>query len=586
MSNIAVCVRFRPLIARETPHRPDACCIHQFNNESFLFKEEKEGNLEFVFDRVFYEYSSQSDVFEFVAMPIVRDAMNAINGTIITYGQTGAGKTFSMEGPNMLMGDRDLKGILPRVSESIFKLIDNADATCEFIIKLSMVEIYMEKIRDLLDSRKDNLQVKEDKVRGIFIAGATEIYIQSEREMLQLLEAGVTSRAVGGTQMNSESSRSHCVSLITIQQSNTEDRSVKTGKLFLVDLAGSEKVEKTGVEGKLLNEAKTINKSLSALGNVINALTTEKSCHVPYRDSKLTRILQESLGGNSRTTLLCCCSPSSSNATETLSTLRFGTRAKQIKNKPKINAERGRPELELLLLKSEQECEKLKSQLIMLNARLHSLGGDDGQISSNLGLAIQRRDENKQDRKQDCNGVLLKLKNHLSKKAPMLDDITNTLEDLFAQEGIIMPSYFMEGAHDCVGMEDDDSYGENSITKSLICIQARMKDLMENCEMLTHENRNLKTELFAFERTLGSFPAGTVCHTNSSGSACEGSSYENKARVLRPVRGGNHVTREATVLTTSVTEKICKNKEASISKLIPSWKVYANQILSKLFFSS
>src|SRR5271156_1580811 len=149
--------------------------------------------------------------------------------------------------------------------------------------------------------------------------------------------------------MNAESSRSHSIFLITIQQRNTESGAQKTGNLYLVDLAGSEKVGKTGASGQTLEEAKKINKSLSALGMVINALTDGKSSHIPYRDSKLTRILQESLGGNSRTTLIINCSPSSYNDAETLSTLRFGMRAKTIKNKARMNVELSPAELKHLL---------------------------------------------------------------------------------------------------------------------------------------------------------------------------------------------------------------------------------------------
>ena len=153
------------------------------------------------------------------------------------------------------------------------------------------------------------------------------------------MRRGGQARAVAATNMNQESSRSHSIFVVTITQKNLESGSAKSGQLFLVDLAGSEKVGKTGASGQTLEEAKKINKSLSALGMVINALTDGKSTHIPYRDSKLTRILQESLGGNSRTTLIINCSPSSYNDAETVSTLRFGVRAKSIKNKAKVNAE-------------------------------------------------------------------------------------------------------------------------------------------------------------------------------------------------------------------------------------------------------
>ncbi|KAK4761828.1 hypothetical protein SAY87_029712 [Trapa incisa] len=202
------------------------------------------------------------------------------------------------------------------------------------------VEIYMGKIRDLLDPSKDNIQIKESKSEGILLSGVTKMSLLDPAEALLILSNGLTNRAVGETHMNMGSSRSHSIYIFTIQQEMDHDNRIKCGKLVLVDLAGSEKIEKTGAEGMVLEEAKTINKSLSALGKVVYALTcgtTGRGDHIPYRDSKLTRILKDALGGNSRTALLCCCSPSPSNAAETVSTLRFGARAKHVKVSPRIN---------------------------------------------------------------------------------------------------------------------------------------------------------------------------------------------------------------------------------------------------------
>ncbi|GJN12585.1 hypothetical protein PR202_ga30872 [Eleusine coracana subsp. coracana] len=315
MSNVTVCVRFRPLSHKERKANGDNICFKKLDSESFvvkrhhhlyprdlvgvaflsphvellllflsfgknLSKDERDEDVIFSFDKVFYEDAEQSDVYNFLAVPIVSDAIDGTNGTIITYGQTGAGKTYSME-----------------------------------------VEIYLEKVRDLLHLSKDNLQIKESKTQGIYISGATEISVMNGSDALENLSQGIANRAVGETQMNLASSRSHCLYIFAVQHGSTSDERVKAGKIILVDLAGSEKVEKTGAEGRVLDEAKTINKSLSALGNVINALTTGKQSHVPFRDSKLTRILQDALGGNSRAALLCCCSPSPSNAPESLTKL-------------------------------------------------------------------------------------------------------------------------------------------------------------------------------------------------------------------------------------------------------------------------
>jgi kinesin family protein 5 len=243
------------------------------------------------------------------------------------------------------------KGILPRMMEYVFELIQNSSHDIAFSVKCSYLEIYNEKIQDLLDrikfltlARKNNLVVKEEKEKGIWVQDATEIYVATKEEMLEVFQIGSENRKVGSTLMNQNSSRSHSLFIVTIFQQDNLSESTKTGKLYFIDLAGSEKMSKTGAEGQTLEEAKNINKSLLMLGMVINSLCENKP-HIPYRDSKLTRILQESLGGNSLTTLIITCSMNAFNDKETLSTLRFGQRAKNIKNKIVINTERSAKEL-------------------------------------------------------------------------------------------------------------------------------------------------------------------------------------------------------------------------------------------------
>ena len=218
----------------------------------------------------------------------------------------------------------------------------------------------------MLDNSKVDLKIRSDKVRGVHLENVTENYISEPEEVFSLLKIAQQNRAIAATNMNENSSRSHMLFILTINQSNTLDLSAKTGKLYLVDLAGSEKVSKTGAEGKVLEEAKKINMSLTTLGKVINTLTDGKSTHIPYRDSKLTRMLQESLGGNSKTALIVTCSPHSYNISETISTLRFGVSAKNIKNKPKINREMTVAELQLLLEKSETKVLEKQKQVEFL----------------------------------------------------------------------------------------------------------------------------------------------------------------------------------------------------------------------------
>uniref|UniRef100_A0A8C0CNW5 Kinesin-like protein n=1 Tax=Balaenoptera musculus TaxID=9771 RepID=A0A8C0CNW5_BALMU len=279
--------------------------------------------------------SSLEDYYYIFLCPLMPHVLEGYNGTIFAYGQTSSGKTHTMEGK---LHDPEGMGIIPRIVQDIFNYIYSMDENLEFHIKVSYFEIYLDKIRDLLDVSKTNLSVHEDKNRVPYVKGCTERFVCSPDEVMDTIDEGKSNRHVAVTNMNEHSSRSHSIFLINVKQENTQTEQKLSGKLYLVDLAGSEKVSKTGAEGAVLDEAKNINKSLSALGNVISALA-EGSTYVPYRDSKMTRILQDSLGGNCRTTIVICCSPSSYNESETKSTLLFGQRAKTIKNTVCVNVE-------------------------------------------------------------------------------------------------------------------------------------------------------------------------------------------------------------------------------------------------------
>ncbi|XP_075406442.1 kinesin-1 heavy chain isoform X2 [Tenrec ecaudatus] len=327
--NIKVMCRFRPLNESEV-NRGDKY-VAKFQGEDTVMMASKP----YAFDRVFQSSTSQEQVYNDCAKKIVKDVLEGYNGTIFAYGQTSSGKTHTMEGK---LHDPDGMGIIPRIVQDIFNYIYSMDENLEFHIKVSYFEIYLDKIRDLLDVSKTNLSVHEDKNRVPYVKGCTERFVCSPDEVMDTIDEGKSNRHVAVTNMNEHSSRSHSIFLINVKQENTQTEQKLSGKLYLVDLAGSEKVSKTGAEGAVLDEAKNINKSLSALGNVISALA-EGNTYVPYRDSKMTRILQDSLGGNCRTTIVICCSPSSYNESETKSTLLFGQRAKTIKNTVCVNVE-------------------------------------------------------------------------------------------------------------------------------------------------------------------------------------------------------------------------------------------------------
>lgn len=341
----------------------------------------------FAFERVFGPESTQQEVYDVAARPIIDAVVDGFNGTVFAYGQTASGKTYTMQGDDA--DDVEKQGIIPRMVRTIFSRIESASSDIEFAVQVSMAEIYKEKVRDLLDPRKDNLEVREDKVVGVYIKNLTEQFCVSEHEVYELMAIGNKHRRVASNNVNDQSSRSHALFSLTMTMKNTADGSSKRGKLHLVDLAGSEKTSKTGAVGNLLEEAASINLSLTTLGRVIVALTDRNVHHVPYRESKLTRILSESLGGNSKTCMIVTVSPHPSNEQETLSSLRYGARAQNIRNAAKVNKEYSVLELKVLLKKHEEKIMRLEDRIRVLKQVIVDLGGTPPTDKEAEDLALQ-----------------------------------------------------------------------------------------------------------------------------------------------------------------------------------------------------
>mmetsp|Transcript_24471 Transcript_24471/g.56356 ORF Transcript_24471/g.56356 Transcript_24471/m.56356 type:complete len:796 (+) Transcript_24471:59-2446(+) len=294
---------------------------------------------DFTFDAVYEPNTRQEKFYDDTGYAIVENVMDGYNGTIFAYGQTGTGKTFTMVGTE---DAPELKGVIPRTFEHIFRNINITSGSGKrFLVRASYLEIYNEEIRDLLSKNpKAKLDLKDHPDGGVYVKDLSNLLVQGPADLEQVMQVGIRKRSVASTLMNNESSRSHSIFTITIETAETGadgQEHIRVGKMNMVDLAGSERQSKTGATGETLKEATKINMSLSALGNVISALVDAKTSFIPYRDSKLTRLLQDSLGGNTKTVMCANVGPVDYNYDETLSTLRYAYRAKSIKNKPRIN---------------------------------------------------------------------------------------------------------------------------------------------------------------------------------------------------------------------------------------------------------
>ena len=325
----------------------------------------------YTFDHIFDMDSTQEEVYHIAAVPAVKSLVDGYNSTIFAYGQTGTGKTYTMEG---FIYDylSPKKGLIPRAIEDIFKYIENnSNSDTTFIIRVTYLQIYNESIDDLLKPEKKHLSIRESQKKGLYVEGLSEWAVRSPNDIYALLERGAQCRTKASTNMNDVSSRSHAVFTIILEQMKicNGKKRFKSGKLNMVDLAGSERVKISGATGKQLDESRRINKSLSALGNVINALTDPKTKHIPYRDSKLTRLLQNSLGGNCKTSMIAMISPYDGSYNESTSTLNFAKRAKSIRIKASINEEVNQ---NALISQYEKELSRLRQELNEKNEIINS----------------------------------------------------------------------------------------------------------------------------------------------------------------------------------------------------------------------
>ncbi|CAN9498995.1 unnamed protein product [Ophioblennius macclurei] len=408
-SSVRVALRIRPQLAREKIEGCHICTYVMPGEPQVILGKDKA----FTYDYVFDMDSQQDAIYDSCTEKLIEGCFQGYNATVFAYGQTGSGKTYTMgTGFDVNISDHEL-GIIPRAVHHLFKGIEERRQAAqeqgrpppEFKINAQFLELYNEEVLDLFDTTRDmkqksHIKIHEDASGGIYTVGVTTRTVSSEAEMMQCLKVGALSRTTASTQMNVQSSRSHAIFTIHLCQvrvcasdnqeegretetdnrvsngnSEMDEYETLTAKFHFVDLAGSERLKRTGATGDRAKEGISINCGLLALGNVISALgdRSKRASHVPYRDSKLTRLLQDSLGGNSQTVMIACISPSDRDFMETLNTLKYANRARNIKNKVMVNQD-----------KASQQISALRTEIARLQMELMEyktgkrLAGEDG----------------------------------------------------------------------------------------------------------------------------------------------------------------------------------------------------------------
>merc|ERR1719410_1159015 len=429
--NIQVFVRCRPLNKAEKDARSFSV-VDCPNSREVTVKEKQFSSITktFQFDRVFGTQSKQLEVYRAVVEPLIHQVMQGYNCTVFAYGQTGTGKTFTMEGgdgrdePGMTWENDPTSGIIPRALAQLFDEL-RVQQEAEFSVRVSFLELYNEEIFDLLSAADDitRLRLYEDSARkgSVIIQGLEEVQVHSKREVYQILEKGSAKRQTAATLMNAHSSRSHTVFTVTVhmKESSVEGEEVlRTGKLNLVDLAGSENIGRSGAMDKRAREAGNINQSLLTLGRVITCLV-ERTPHIPYRESKLTRLLQDSLGGRTKTSIIATVSPAGINLEETLSTLDYAHRAKNITNKPEVNQ---RMSKKAVLKEYTEEIERLRKDLMASREK-------NGVFleHSNYQSMIAKSEATEQELAEKL-GQLKALEEEMAKKEQMFEEVSAELE--------------------------------------------------------------------------------------------------------------------------------------------------------------
>ncbi|XP_070569562.1 kinesin-like protein KIF11-B [Ptychodera flava] len=426
-TNVQVAVRCRPLNEQEKSQQT-VISVNDKKNQVNVGCDipGKSFKKTFSFDKVFGPHAKQIDVYKSVVVPIVDEVLQGYNCTIFAYGQTGTGKTFTMEGERSadtsIAWDEDpLAGIIPRTLHQLFETLQRMNV--EFSVRVSFLEIYQEELFDLLGDGDSKLRMYEDNVKkgSVVISGLEERPVHDKNEVFHILEIGWKKRQTAATKMNDHSSRSHAVFTILVhikEVANDGEEMVKCGKLYLVDLAGSENIGRSGAVDRRAKEAGNINQSLLTLGRVITSLT-EHAPHIPYRESKLTRLLQDSLGGSTKTSIIATVSPAHCNIEESLSTLDYAHRARNITNRPEVNQKMTK---RALIKQYTEEIERLRLDL-------HAAREKDGFfVSKETYHAMEAQITCQSQTVEDLNSKIVAMGDEIKKITDLFQDTKNELE--------------------------------------------------------------------------------------------------------------------------------------------------------------
>ncbi|XP_051717059.1 kinesin-like protein KIF1A isoform X6 [Ctenopharyngodon idella] len=581
-ASVKVAVRVRPFNSREIGK--DSKCIIQMsgNTTTIINPKQPKENKSFNFDYSYWShttpedvnYACQKQVYKDIGEEMLLHAFEGYNVCIFAYGQTGAGKSYTMMGKQ----EKDQEGIIPLLCEDLFtKISDNNDNNMSYSVEVSYMEIYCERVRDLLNPKnKGNLRVREHPLMGPYVEDLSKLAVTSYNDIQDLMDSGNKARTVAATNMNETSSRSHAVFNIIFTQKRhdgeTENTSEKVSKISLVDLAGSERADSTGAKGTRLKEGANINKSLTTLGKVISALAEVDSApnknkkkkkvesFIPYRDSVLTWLLRENLGGNSRTAMVAALSPADINYDETLSTLRYADRAKQIRCNAVINEDPNNR----LVRELKDEVARLKDLLYaqglgdiieMTNAMtgmspspsLSALSSRAGSISSlHDRIMFSPGSEEAIERLKETEKIIAELNETWEEKLRRTEAIRMEREALLAEMGVAM-------------REDGGTVGVFSPKKTPHLVNLNEDPLMSECLLyyikdgitkVGREDASSRQDIVLSGHFIKDEHCIFTSSTNASGEGtvvlepCEGAeTYVNGKRVTEPtvLRSGNRI---------------------------------------------